>query len=419
MVRRALAKVLSNEVRVVVGGAAAILPLCYSRTSQAYTGRSMQQTLPSPLLTAAHAQQSQALARLRTLVELETPTESKRSVDGAGEWVTAWAQELGGRVERHRFADYGDSLHIRFGARDRAPLLLLGHLDTVWPLGTLAEMPWRESEGRLYGPGVLDMKAGVVMALAALRLLQDQDTPPPAVELLLHGEEEVGSPVSRALTESIARPCRAVYVLEPAQGPQGAYKTARKGVGDYRLTVRGVAAHAGVDFPNGHSAVLELARQLAAVAALTDPARGITLNPGVVGGGTRSNVVAAEAWAEIDIRIAHAEDAARVDAALRALQPGDRHCTLTVAGGINRPPMERTRGIGELFARAQREAEALGFALEEASTGGGSDGNFTAALGVPTLDGMGAVGEGAHARHEHIVLEHWAPRVALLAAMLR
>jgi glutamate carboxypeptidase len=207
-------------------------------------------------------------------------------------------------------------------------------------------------------------------------------------------------------------------VLEPAQGPRGAYKTARKGVGHYRLEVIGVAAHSGVDFSAGHSAVLELARQIERISGLTNSSTGITVNPGVIGGGTQRNVVAASAWAEIDVRTPTLRDVARVDRALHGLRVVDKGCKLHVSGGMNRPPMERTKGTAALFRRAQHLASALGFALEEASTGGGSDGNFTSAQGIPTLDGTGAVGAGAHAAHEHILTEHLAPRTALLAAMM-
>ena len=360
------------------------------------------------------------LEQLRALVEIESPSHDKAAVDAAGAQVAEWARALGGRVKRHRFKQYGDSLEMRFGPTrsDAAPVTLLGHLDTVWEKGTLRTMPWRVLGDRICGPGVLDMKAGVVMMLTALAMLREHGSLRRPVVMLLHGDEEIGSPASRTVTESVAKQCEAVYVLEPAQGDAGAYKTARKGVGSYRLIARGVAAHSGVDFGAGHSAVLELARQIEAVAALTDLMRGTTLNPGVIGGGTRSNVIAAEAWAEIDVRVATAGDARRVDRALRRLRPQDKACRLALTGGLNRPPMERSRGTVALFRKAQRSAAAMGIKLEEAATGGGSDGNFTAALGVPTLDGMGAVGAGAHAGHEHLLRAHFAARTALLAAML-
>jgi glutamate carboxypeptidase len=256
------------------------------------------------------------------------------------------------------------------------------------------------------------------MALHAVAMLRERQAQTTPVVVLLVSDEEIGSPVSRAVTEKIARECSAVFVLEPAQGPQGAYKTARKGVGDYSVQVHGVAAHSGVDFEKGHSAVLELARLIEKISQFTDLKTGLTVNPGTMCGGTRTNVIAAEAQAEVDVRIARMRDAARVEKLFRGLRATDRACTLTITGGMNRPPMERSRGTVALFQQAKGFADAMGFALEEASTGGGSDGNFTAALGIPTLDGMGAVGEGAHATHESIVLGELAKRTALLAAMI-
>jgi len=338
-------------------------------------------------------------------------------VDRAGELVVGWAEELGGTVKRHKQKAFGDVLEVRFGAArsKRGRVLLLGHLDTVWPLGTLAKMPWREVDGTMGGPGVLDMKAGVVMALEALAALKELGRERP-VTLLLVSEEEVGSPVSREITEKVARECAAVFVLEPAQGL--AYKTARKGVGQFELRVDGVASHAGVDFGSGHSAVLEMARVVEMVSGFTDLSKGLTVNVGVIAGGTRSNVVAAECVAEVDVRIARAGDAVKVEKMFRGLRTTDKACRLTVSGGINRPPMERKAGTIALFRLALRLAGEMGVKLEEASTGGGSDGNFTAAMGVPTLDGMGAVGAWAHAAHEHVVVKHLVERTAMLAGMI-
>ena len=358
------------------------------------------------------------LSRLEELVTLESPTENRSAVNAAVSLVAHWAKtECGGRARLHRQKAFGDVLELQFGKSGdlRRPILLLGHLDTVWPLGTLAGMPWRNVDGRLFGPGVLDMKAGVVMALAAVRSLRALRLARP-VTLLLNSDEEVGSPISRPITERLAQSCSAVFVLEPAQGL--AYKTARKGVGHFELQITGVGAHSGVDFDRGHSAIRELAYQIETTAAFTDPARGLTVNAGVVAGGTRSNIVAAFARAEFDVRIARAADAARIERQFRRLKPRDPACTLTLTGGINRPPMERKSGTIALFKQARSLARQLGFDLEEASTGGGSDGNFTAALGFPTLDGMGAIGEGAHAAHEFLLIEHLVPRTALLAAML-
>jgi glutamate carboxypeptidase len=367
------------------------------------------------ILEAVEAQSEWIAGTLRALVEVESPSDDKAAVDAAARMVAELAASLGGRVKLHKQSGFGDVLEVRFGVarRGKKPVLLLGHLDTVWPLGTLRKMPWREREGRFFGPGVLDMKAGVVMALAAIRALGGVSRP---VTLLLNPDEEVGSPVSRGITQRLALGSEAVLVLEPAQGL--ACKTARKGVGEYRLHVTGVAAHSGVDFERGHSAVLELARLLEKVAGFTDLRVGRTVNPGVIGGGTRSNVIAREAWAEVDVRIAKASDAAKVERLFRGLRCSDPKCTLKVSGGLNRPPMERKAGTIALYKRARRLAGELGFVLDEAATGGGSDGNFTAALGVPTLDGLGAVGEGAHAAHESIVIEHLVPRTALLAALI-
>jgi glutamate carboxypeptidase len=357
------------------------------------------------------------LRTLRELVEIESPSDDKAAVDRVAAHVASLAGELGGRPKLHKQNKFGDILELRFGPMrgSRKPILLLGHLDTVWPLGTLRTMPWREDAGRLFGPGVLDMKSGVAMALTAIRSLGELGVSRP-ITLLLNTDEEVGSPISRPITEKLAQGSAAVLVLEPAQGL--ACKTARKGVGVYRLHVAGVAAHSGVDFERGHSAILELARLLETVAGFTDLRVGRTVNPGVVAGGTRANVVARDAYAEVDVRIAKANDAARVEKLFRGLRCADPHCKLTITGGLNRPPMERKPGTVALYKQARKLAAELGFQLDEAATGGGSDGNFTAALGVPTLDGLGAVGEGAHAAHESIVAEHLVPRTALLAALI-
>jgi glutamate carboxypeptidase len=295
-------------------------------------------------------------------------------------------------------------------------VLLLGHLDTVWPVGTLKTMPCRVSDGRLWGPGTLDMKAGVAMALTAVEMLTEARLLEKEIVLLLNSEEEVGSPVSRPITERLASECGAVYVLEAAQGL--ACKTSRKGTGIWRIGVHGVAAHAGVDFEKGASAIRELARVVETVSGWTDLKRGLTVSVGVAGGGTKINVVPAEAWAEVDVRIARKADGSRIERKFAGLKVKDKRCALTVTGGINRPPMERRRGTVRLYQRARALAAELGFTLEEASTGGASDGNFTAALGIPTLDGLGAVGEGAHAQHESVVIDHLAPRTALLAGLL-
>lgn len=373
------------------------------------------------MLARARRKQPSLISLTRELVMVESPSDNKAAVDACVALAAARGRQLGGRVKIHRQPDFGNVLELRFGPRKPAtrgqkPILLLGHLDTVWPLGTLKTMPCRVSNGRLWGPGTLDMKAGVAMAFTALELLAEAGLLQREIVLLLNGDEEIGSPVSRPITEKIAGSCSAVYVLEPAQGL--AYKTARKGIGIWRVEVEGVAAHAGVDFEKGANAILELARVIEKVSGWTDLKRGLTVSVGVAGGGTKSNVIPAHAWAEVEARIVRRSDEPRIERKLAALKAQDPLCSLTVTGGFNRPPMERTSGTVRLFRQAQALAEDLGFSLDEAATGGGSDGNFTAALGIPTLDGMGAVGEGAHARHESVLVEHLAPRTALLAAML-
>ena len=377
----------------------------------------------SALLTVARRQAPALLSLTRKLVLAESPSDDKAAVDACMELAAAHAKSLGGRVKLHRQKAFGNLLEARFGpiAKQNAnlaekPILLLGHLDTVWPLGTLKTMPCRVVQGRLWGPGTLDMKAGVAMGFTALELLAEAGLLAREVFFLLNSDEEVGSPVSRTVTERLAAQCSAVFVLEGAQGL--AYKTARKGTGVWRIDVTGVAAHSGVDFSKGASAILELARLIQTVGGWSDLERGLTVNPGLLGGGSRTNVVAAEAWVEIDVRIARRADGARVERNFAALKTADKRCSLAVSGGLNRPPMERTRGTVKLYRQARALAAELGFALDEAATGGASDGNFTSALGIPTLDGMGAVGEGAHAHHESILLEHLPLRTALLAGML-
>jgi glutamate carboxypeptidase len=369
------------------------------------------------ILEAVQSQSNWIATTLRDLVLVESPSDNKAAVDEAVRLVAGLAKTVGGRVKIHKQKLFGDVLEVRFGSArgGRKAVMLLGHLDTVWPLGTLRTMPWSKRDGRFYGPGVLDMKAGVAMALAAIRALKQLGVSHP-VTLLLNSDEEVGSPASRPITEQFALESQAVLVLEPAQGL--ACKTARKGVGGYRIDITGVASHSGVDFASGHSAILELARLIEKAAGFTDLRVGRTVNPGVIAGGTRANVVAEHAFAEVDVRIAYASDKPRVDKLFRSLRCADPACKLEITGGINRPPMERKPGTVALYKQARKLAAELGFRLDEASTGGASDGNFTAALGVPTLDGLGAVGEGAHAAHESILIDHLVPRTALLAALL-
>jgi glutamate carboxypeptidase len=376
------------------------------------------------LLAGARRKQPALLQFIRRLVESESPSTDKAAVDLCVGLTASHAKTVGGRVKLHRQHEFGNVLEARFGPRTQSnrktptapPILLLGHLDTVWPVGTLRSMPCRIAEGRLAGPGVLDMKAGVAMALSAIEMLAEASLLQREIILLLNPDEEVGSPVSRPITEHLAAQCAAVFVLEPAHGL--AYKTARKGTGIWRIDVAGVAAHAGLDFEKGASALRELARLIETVSGFTDLKRGLTVSVGTAGGGSATNVVPAHAWAEVDVRIVRKADGPRIERRFAALRASDPRCQVKLTGGINRPPMERTRGTVQLYRRAQALAAELDCPLPEAATGGASDGNFTSALGIPTLDGMGAVGEGAHAAHESILLEHLAPRTALLAGML-
>ncbi len=372
------------------------------------------------LLAAARQKQPALLDFTRKLALAESPSNCKAAVDACAELAAGRVRFLGGRVKLHRQRKSGNILEARFGpkagaAKDR--VLLLGHLDTVYPLGTLEKHPLRLRNGRLHGPGTLDMKAGAAMAFAAVEILLEARLLDREIVLLLNPDEETGSLISRPTTERLALACSAVYVLEPAQGL--AYKTARKGIGDWNIQVKGVEAHAGVDFAKGANAILELARAIQTVSSWTDLQRGLTVSVGVAAGGTERNVVPGEAWAQVDVRFTRPADGARIARRFASLKPADPRCALTVTGGVNRPPMRRTPGTARLFRQASALAAELGFVLEEASTGGGSDGNFTSALGIPTLDGMGAVGAGAHNKEEeHILVEHLAPRTALLAGLL-
>lgn len=357
---------------------------------------------------------------IRQLVDLESPSDNKQAVDRLGSMLAGRFEGVGGHAKFHRAKDYGDHLQVDFqGQRGKKPVLLLGHLDTVYPLGTLAEMPCRAANGRLYGPGTLDMKSGIALilhAIAALRTWHNDAMPRP-VTVLLVSDEEIGSSSSRSITESVARNSAAVLVLEPSYGLHGALKTARKGVGEYTLRVTGRAAHTGLDPEKGQSAIVELAKQILQISSLSSM-RDMNVNVGVVQGGTRTNVIPAEATALLDVRVARMRDATVIDRKLRSLKPFNTKCRLDWTGGVNRPPLERNKGVAMLYTKASGIANQLGCKLEEASVGGGSDGNFTAALGIPTLDGLGGVGEGAHAKNESIVISELPRRAALLAGLI-
>ena len=375
-----------------------------------------------PLLDNARQHLDDIVAIVERLVGLESPSTDKAAVDRCGRELAAILSQAGAEVETIANVERGDHVRARVagaGARADAgqPVLLLGHFDTVWPVGTLERMPPRRDGDRLYGPGTFDMKAGIAIAIAAIRALRATNTPHPPVQMLWTTDEEIGSGTSRPVIEDEARRSRAVLVLEPAL-PGGALKTARKGCGEFELTVHGLAAHAGLDPGKGVSAIHELASQIALVEQLQDLPRGVSVNVGRITGGTRANVVAEEARAVIDVRAPTRDAAAALEKAFRMLQPLRPGARLTVRGGFDRPPMERTAGVAALFETARAVAAALGHGLAEGSAGGGSDGNFTAALGVPTLDGLGAVGDGAHAAHEHVEVSSLAWRAALVAGII-
>ena len=358
---------------------------------------------------------------IRQLVEIESPSDNKEAVDRLGSLLAGRFEGLGGHAKFHRTQGFGDHLQVDFaGKKSGKPILLLGHLDTVYPVGTLTTMPFRQADGRLWGPGSFDMKAGIAFMLHAIEALRTwhEDQLPRPVTILLVSDEEIGSDTSRRITESLAQKSAAVLVLEPSAGPKGALKTARKGVGEYVLKVTGKAAHSGLDFEKGQSAIIELSRQILAIMKLVDLKKGLTLNVGTVQGGTRSNVIPAEASAVLDVRVVRAKDGAVIDRKLRSLKPFNRKCRLEIQGGVNRPPMERSPGVAALYGKASAIARQLGWKLEEAAVGGGSDGNFTAGLGIPTLDGLGAVGDGAHATHESVLIAELPRRAALIAELI-
>jgi glutamate carboxypeptidase len=358
---------------------------------------------------------------IRQLVEIESPSDNKAAVDQLGALLAGRFEKIGGHAKFHRVPNFGDHLQVDFsGARNGKPVLLLGHIDTVYPMGALSTMPCRVADGRLWGPGALDMKSGIALILHAIEGLRTWhgDTLPRPVTVLLVTDEEVGSESSRRITESLARKSEVVLVLEPSYGIKGAVKTARKGVGEYTVTVTGKAAHSGLDFEKGESAIIEMAKQIIAISKLVNLKRGLTLNVGMVSGGTRTNVIPAQATASLDVRVTQMKDAKAIDRQLRALKPFNRKCKLEITGAVNRPPMERSAAVAMLYKKAVEIGQELGWRLEEAAVGGGSDGNFTANLGIPTLDGLGGVGEGAHATHESIVLSELPRRATLLAELI-
>jgi glutamate carboxypeptidase len=369
------------------------------------------------ILRFCEAEQRWLLDTISTLVEAESPSDDKAAVDACGRLLAARLEECGARVTRMEHSTAGDPLRAEWGSGNRQ-LLLLGHFDTVWSVGQLAAMPLREEPDRMYGPGVFDMKAGIALGMQAVRALRARRMMPACrIVMLLTTDEEVGSKASRATIEAEARQSDAVLVLEPSL-PGGAAKTSRKGCGEYELIVRGRAAHAGIEPGKGANAIRELALQIARLDAIQDVERGVTLSVGVISGGTRANVVPDRAQATVDVRVQTLADAANVDAALHRLTPELPGTSLELRGAIDRPPLERTDTVVRVYQTARQVAAELGHGLAEGSTGGGSDGNFTAALGIPTLDGLGAIGDGAHAVHEHVSVPDLPWRAALIAGLL-
>ncbi len=354
-------------------------------------------------------------ALVAELAGIESPTDDRAALERmAGRLLDLFAPL--GAIERFPQRDNGDHFVVRIaGRREAQPALALCHYDTVWPLGSLREYPVTIDAGVMRGPGVFDMKGGIVCLFYALRALEGRSNRP--LWVFFNSDEETGSHSSRGLIEELARACAHALVYESPL-PAGALKTARKGTGRYTLTIEGRAAHAGVEPEKGISAVLEAAHQTIAVHALNAPERGTTLNAGVLRGGTRSNVVAARAEIEVDVRVSSADEAQRVDGALRGLQPALPGARIAVSGGLHRPPMERSPATAALFARARAIAAEMGVELGEGATGGGSDGNFTAALGLGTLDGLGPEGRGAHAADEQLLVESLPRRAALSAGLL-
>ncbi len=353
------------------------------------------------------------ISLIRELVACESPSGDAAALAACADIVACRARDASAIVEpsgTHIVANWPGS-----GPR----VLLVGHFDTVWPIGQIHRQPLEEKDGKLFGPGTLDMKAGLAIAITAMRVVTAVVPVErrPHVTLLATSDEETGSASSRALIEQLAKESAAVLVFEPAL-PGGAVKTARKGVGEFTITATGISSHAGANPGAGASAVIEIARQVLAVQDLADPDRGLTINVGVIEGGTRPNVVAEQARAVVDVRIGKLEDAAKIEQAFRSLTSIDPRVTLTVTGGINRPPMERASGVARLYDLVRSVGGDIGMTVEEGATGGASDGNFSAALGVPTLDGLGATGDGPHALHEHVIIKDLVPRVALAAGLI-
>ena len=357
------------------------------------------------------------VADLKRLIELESPTLYKPAVDELGKALAEELRGLGGAVEVIPKQEVGDVLRARWNPGEGG-VAILSHMDTVWDVGTVAGRPTNIEGDRIYGVGAMDMKGGIVIALWALRALRELKLfPDQPITYLMNSDEETGSKHSSAEIKAEALAHNVVFVTEPPQ--DGAYKTQRKGVSQYTISVTGRASHAGADHARGINAIEEIAHQVLAVQAMTNYDIGTTANVGVISGGTRPNVVPAEAQVEINVRATTRVNQNAIHDKIMSLQPHHPEAKLTIEGGVGVPPMERTPEIAALFKKAQARAFEMGITLEEGSTGGGSDGNKTAALGVPTLDGMGIVGDGGHAVTEYGEISSMPERAAIMAAMLR
>jgi len=371
------------------------------------------------LLSYLQLELHNGLQLLEQMVNMESPSTDKVLVDRFARFVGSQFEAIGGTVDYVPAERFGDHLRVSCRGKSSKKILLLGHTDTVFPAGEAAKRPFQITNGRAIGPGVFDMKAGILIACSALRaLLQDGQQLEHSVTVLLTSDEEVGSTTSRTLLESEAGSAHAVLVLEPSL-PGGVLKTARKGVGRFTIKAIGRAAHAGVDPTKGINAIEEIARQVLSLQAMSNAALGTSVTVGVIQGGTRSNVVPAEAAVEVDVRIATIEEASRMTTAVHALQPQLSGARLEIRGAINRPPMVRTTDTVRLFELARSIGAELGIEIDEGSTGGASDGNFTSALGIPTLDGLGAIGEGAHAVDEFVDIASLPLRAALIAGLIQ
>jgi glutamate carboxypeptidase len=375
------------------------------------------------ILRLLKSREAEMVRTLGLFVRCESPSHDKRAVDRFGEIVAAQWRKRDAKVRVLAVAKLGNQVRAEIdlgsGTRIKQQIMILGHLDTVYPLGTLARTPFRISGGRAWGPGTFDMKGGLVLALFALDALKAAGIEPAKrLVFLWTSDEEIGSESSRQAIETEALRSDAVLVLEPSFGRDGRLKTARKGVGSAQITVTGRSAHAGVDPEKGVNAVQELALQIERLMKVSNRGLGIAVQTTVVSGGTVSNVIPEHAHAEVDIRFSRAADGPRLNRKLRSFGPISKGARVEIRGGTNRPPLERTAAVRALFRHAQSLMRDMGLPLGEAATGGGSDGNLTGALGVPTLDGLGAVGDFPHSPREHIIIRALPERAALLAGLL-